>query len=131
MSCDGSCCAVFYFPSSPDEIRQKLDAGINYNDGDGEYLADMLIPLTLEEAQERAEKFGIRPPSYETHGRLGWNENTPLYTCKHWDEETRLCSAYEDRPKMCRDFPYGQICEHCNWTNCDRATPIDKVLVAY
>lgn len=28
-----------------------------------------------------------------------------LFTCPHWDEESRLCSIYEDRPMACRMFP--------------------------
>jgi Fe-S-cluster containining protein len=28
-----------------------------------------------------------------------------LFRCPHWDEESRLCSIYEDRPIACRLFP--------------------------
>lgn len=28
-----------------------------------------------------------------------------LFTCPHWESETRLCSVYEDRPNICRLFP--------------------------
>ena len=28
-----------------------------------------------------------------------------LFTCPHWDKESRLCSIYEDRPLACRMFP--------------------------
>ena len=28
-----------------------------------------------------------------------------LFRCPHWDEESRLCSIYEDRPIVCRLFP--------------------------
>jgi hypothetical protein len=28
-----------------------------------------------------------------------------LFKCPHWDEESRLCSIYEDRPMACRMFP--------------------------
>lgn len=28
-----------------------------------------------------------------------------LFKCPHWDEESRLCSIYDDRPLTCRVFP--------------------------
>jgi hypothetical protein len=28
-----------------------------------------------------------------------------LFQCPHWDERSRLCSVYEDRPDICRLFP--------------------------
>lgn len=32
-----------------------------------------------------------------------------LYRCSHFDQETRRCGIYEDRPQPCRDYPrYGQ-----------------------
>ncbi len=116
---------MFYFPTSPPEIHEKLADGINYIDG--EYIANMLIPLTLDQARERAERFGITVPSYEFLGNR-WKKDTPLYTCKHWNEETRLCSAYDSRPTMCAKYPYEGICEHCGWSNSTDETPIDTLL---
>jgi Fe-S-cluster containining protein len=77
---------------------------------DAEYITDMLIPLTYDEAQAR-------------YARLGYGESLPwsredidgddqlLFTCKHWDEDARLCDDYANRPRMCRDYPYGRSCE--------------------
>lgn len=44
------------------------------------------------------------------HGGLPseWN-----YSCNYWDSETRLCTAYEHRPKMCSEYPYDGICGVC------------------
>jgi hypothetical protein len=28
-----------------------------------------------------------------------------LFRCPHWDQQSRLCSVYEDRPSICRLFP--------------------------
>jgi len=28
-----------------------------------------------------------------------------LFKCPHWDNRSRLCSVYEDRPNICRLFP--------------------------
>jgi Fe-S-cluster containining protein len=35
-----------------------------------------------------------------------------LFTCAHWDRETHLCQIYDDRPVMCRDFPYRGKCKY-------------------
>lgn len=67
---------------------------------DGEVIADMVIPLSIAQANERLERFGSDReylPDCEGH----------VYTCRHFDEGTRLCAIYEQRPEMCRDYPYG------------------------
>ncbi len=28
-----------------------------------------------------------------------------MFRCPHWDSNTRLCTVYEDRPKICKTFP--------------------------
>lgn len=64
----------------------------------------MLIPLTVEEARARAAKFGGNP-------RILKRKAGHHFTCRHWDEETRLCGAYNERPAMCSEYPYGNVCE--------------------
>ncbi|NUO50701.1 MAG: YkgJ family cysteine cluster protein [Polyangiaceae bacterium] len=34
-----------------------------------------------------------------------------IWTCAHFDVETRNCGIYEKRPRMCREYPYGRPCE--------------------
>jgi len=105
--CGGQCCAVFYFPRTPQEIRQAIEDHGEFNGLDGMMLADMLVPLTPEQVDERIERFGLN----------AWAEAErrpkKLFTCKHWDEETKLCTVYDYRPRMCAKFPYGQECPHC------------------
>lgn len=96
-SCDGRCCAVFHFNADLDHVRGRV--------WDGEFIANMLVPLTDTQAKERATKFGIDPLHPPGKGR-------GFFTCRHWDEDTRLCTAYEDRPGMCRDYPYMKVCDH-------------------
>lgn len=35
------------------------------------------------------------------------------FTCKYWDKETRLCTIYEDRSRVCSEFPYAGKCGVC------------------
>ena len=72
---------------------------------DGDQIADMVIPLSLDEANDRLDRFGSgRQYGPESEGHV--------YTCRHFDEETRLCTIYAQRPEMCRDYPYAGECEY-------------------
>src|SRR5690242_3294103 len=65
---------------------------------DGDQIAEMIIPLSLAEANERLDRFGAdREYGAENEGYL--------YTCRNFDEATRLCKAYDERPEMCHDYP--------------------------
>jgi len=121
MSCDGTCCAVFTVNGSMDRLRQGPTVGYLASGlQDGDLLGFMLRELTHDEAVERQERFGAYP------GReLG---DRQFYKCIYWDEDTRLCGAYGNRPQMCSEYPYpwqpgntdavgqcvgiGGVCEH-------------------
>ena len=101
-TCPGHCCVAFYLSTPHDRIDDMADEF-----QDGEVIADMVIPLSVAEANERLERFESDReymPKWEGH----------VYTCRHFDERTRLCTIYEERPQMCRDYPYGRAggCEY-------------------
>lgn len=88
--CTGHCCKKFYLPMAKvEDIKDIVQ--------DAKYIRDMLIKLPLQ-----------------THGSDG--EPTPVeaqdhyWTCKHFDETSGDCTAYESRPAMCKDYPYGLPC---------------------
>lgn len=91
MGCDGSCCAAFPINRGRDRLGDP-------NTTDGDLLHFMLRRLTTQEATERREAFGLTAPvvSYE------YDE---WFSCIYWDEESRLCSIYENRPHMCSGYP--------------------------
>lgn len=99
-TCPGTCCTVFPLSSGAtlDEFRARA-AGVL----DGAAIAEMLVPLTREQAEQRGRRFGAAVPD---------DPALPLFTCRHLDEKTRLCRIYTDRPQMCRDYPYDRECEH-------------------
>ena len=96
-TCGGECCAVFTLLRTKAQIERGTWA-------DKDYIADMIIPLTAKQARERIARFNM-PPTGDLRKFTG-----KIFTCRHWNEETRLCGAYENRPTMCRDFPYAQPC---------------------
>jgi Fe-S-cluster containining protein len=113
--CSGKCCAVFNYPTTPDKLRLRSEGREGFWPDQDRFLADMLVSLTPDEAEERALRFEITPPS--GFNLASWAEQGLLYTCRHWDEESRLCTVYEDRPQMCREYPYAGRCQHdCDCT---------------
>lgn len=112
-TCDGRCCAVFplsWGVMGEDGIATWLDEG--HTTEERAFIADMLIPLNKIEATQRWADMGYTEPLALLE------DDRPLWTCRHWNTETRLCDAYEQRPKhLCADFPYGDACHHksCNY----------------
>lgn len=97
MACDGGCCVVFSINNTLDRARaggHRIDVPVVR---DGDMLGFMLREITREEAQARAEKFGVGMPE---------DLSKRLYKCIYWNEDTRLCGAYENRPAMCSEYPY-------------------------
>jgi Fe-S-cluster containining protein len=104
--CSGACCAAFHYAYTHDEVA-AITAEAHPQDL---FIQNMLIPLSTGEARERREGFG-----YGIDGIDLTQDNHQWFTCRHWNEETRLCGAYEDRPSMCRDFPYREPCATCGF----------------
>lgn len=113
-SCAGACCSVFPMRAETLARLRKKPSGFT----DGPYILDMLIPLTRRQALRRSRRLGYPdPPRYGNH-KGGRKSPLLLFTCRHWDEETRLCTDYANRPKMCSEYPYGNPCERgCRYTN--------------
>lgn len=97
--CDGRCCALFCLPYSVEELRHRAETL-----EDGAAIATMVRPV--QDAAARARRFGLSPLSNDS-------QTGHWYTCVHWNEWTRECMNYAERPAMCRRFPYGRTCNHC------------------
>jgi Fe-S-cluster containining protein len=104
-TCGGECCAVFWLP------KDVKEPGRMDNVRDGAFIADMVIPLTRPQALRRWRKFVSIDRPLPTIPVIAGNERA-TFTCRHWDEKTRLCGIYEQRPDMCRRYPYGSPCSH-------------------
>lgn len=117
--CPGGCCAVFWLP-------REVPEGV----ADREFILDMRIELTPEQASERWAKFvgSAQPVAMKRSATevTAPGVERPAYTCRHWDEQTRLCTVYDQRPMICRDYPYGQPCSH----GCDYQVD-DETVVRY
>ena len=50
-------------------------------------------------------------------GGLASSYSRPYFhRCNNWDSETGDCIIYEDRPGLCRDYPYETICKEADCT---------------
>lgn len=103
--CGGHCCRRFLLPLCPEVLEAHGNAeletaadwskdwplpGKRYQE-DVPLVAGMAIPL--------------EPASKSNPAGPWW------YACKNLDGRG-LCRIYEDRPQLCRGYPYGRRCEH-------------------
>lgn len=110
MNCQGDCCVAFRVPYTMEELEAG-DVG-DQDQAEAFVLAEMLEPLTLQEFMDRQDEFVLGART-----RVTEEDDGHLYKCKKWDEETRLCTDYENRPPMCRTFPYDKPCRYgCSCT---------------
>jgi Fe-S-cluster containining protein len=62
----------------------------------------------------RLKKAGVIVSYRESTGKF-MIASRPNGDCRFLDERTRLCTVYDNRPQMCRDFPtaVGNRLGHC------------------
>ncbi len=86
--CTGHCCEYFTLSSPIEHIRSWVDHPDSTPNLRKEYwnVADMVIQLPDED------------------------DGTPRFTCRHFDTETRNCTNYENRPKLCREHGVNTAC---------------------
>jgi Fe-S-cluster containining protein len=86
--CTGHCCRRFCLPAPykdfEEEFAFKMLGGNPSKWAEVEKVFPMLIPLGVEDGAER-------------------------FTCKHLLPNGD-CGDYENRPRMCRDYPYEDSC---------------------
>lgn len=82
---------------------------------------DMLRALAAGQTIE-----AIGESSDEDRAWFGWVADSMLevvdvidgiehFTCKLYDRATSMCSIYENRPTLCRNYPREDGCPHCTY----------------
>lgn len=104
IGCGGKCCRDFTLPFAPDEIEAQ--AHVRGAGGPlrwGEENEAWLLSGCLVYLGERSSPPGSRidGPEPPTHH----------YACRHLGRDG-LCRVYEQRPPVCRDYPYGSRCRY-------------------
>lgn len=86
MRCTGHCCRNFTIPITPDQLKNKEYGTFNKEDFDR--IAEVVVYL----------------------GEGVGGKNGHRYTCSKLLPNGD-CGDYENRPKMCREYPYGEECK--------------------
>lgn len=97
--CTGHCCEHVFIPYSPEEL-----GSMDLDD------VDKKVPEMLE-LVGRAAKGGY------------------AYRCVHWNPASGECMDYDNRPGMCRDYPYGRRCMFPGCTDPEARKPPEVTLL--
>lgn len=99
--CGGRCCQDFDINVSPERLGELYIGSVARI-----VASEELIPYDWDIVRVAEMVIRIDEP----------DEALPRYTCRHFDEANGVCGDYDNRPAMCREYPYAQAC-HCGLTN--------------
>ncbi len=122
--CTGHCCRRITIPYSPDDMKKAYNAWYSGREHfydrsrnkksvpkDIHLLFPMLKFLGWSTSHSASGKL---PEWYEPDGKTKlW----PVYSCKHFDSKEKLCTIYDQRPRMCSSYPDGKQCKFRGCTN--------------
>lgn len=127
----GACCHPFTMPVTPQQLR-----GFARRITDGAWMVEHLTPI------RRRDGMAMAPWSDGYDERLD-DDGTPYlvagsyYRCDNYDETTRRCLDYNNRPSICRQYPWvdgipqptAKLPPTCSF-NADIGLPVEPVPVA-
>lgn len=120
VRCTGSCCRCFVLSTPMQRLYTGAENDQAKREGrptnpwapriyDAEFVADMLIYLGR----------GATPPVALAARAPLDGQPHEWFTCRHLSPAGD-CTAYESRPKLCRDYGVQHVCEHNNCTGPSR-----------
>jgi Fe-S-cluster containining protein len=100
-----------------------------------------LIPATKTDVKRLAKHFDIKPSEAEKRFTKKGDKEFPRVmrhreddhfktACMFLNQETRQCTVYEARPKICRDFPTQSRCGYYDFLKFEREVQDDPKWVA-
>jgi Fe-S-cluster containining protein len=107
--CTGHCCQSFFLPNPP---SYYATAAKNWKPPfliDAEKISSMIVLVAID---IKRYVIPVEPGEGPQWGADGYR-----YDCKHFDAESGNCTDYENRPRMCVEYPYGRACANpeCTW----------------
>ena len=111
-NCCGICCKLAVSEYSYEQLKQRALKGDKYS----EDFVSVFVPF---ENEEDAKK--INPEYFEMLNLLVEDERVYYYYCPKVKDN--LCSIYENRPNICKDFPHNPLkllppeCSFNAWKN--------------
>lgn len=111
-SCCGSCCKLAVSEYSYNQLKQRAFRGDKFSKD----FVSVFVPYNTEEEAKQAN-----PEYFELLNELMEEQKIYYYYCPK--VENNLCSDYENRPDICKDFPHNplkllpSICSFNAWRN--------------
>ena len=111
MTCSGACCTILYIVQDGKmKTYKQLQVLAKRKDAldSTKKIASMLYPYDFEK-----NIYGYDVPK---------NKHKYYFSCSNFNDETKLCMDYENRPPMCYDFPNGPLYSpenRCHHEGCD------------
>jgi Fe-S-cluster containining protein len=100
--CTGGCCREFSLPTTPEQLRADASAA-----SIAPALRDEFLKIADLAVFVRTLERGGPMPNGKTYDGA---TPVPIYTCRFFDGAN--CTNYDERPNMCRGYPYDRPCEH-------------------
>jgi Fe-S-cluster containining protein len=103
----GACCDPVTIGYTQDEVAHLRAAG-RISEEQAEWVTKVLVPMTAKEAKEVAPWL-FKGRYREVTGGVDTATDTMTlyYRCTWFDRDTRVCTHYDERPSVCRDYPMG------------------------
>jgi Fe-S-cluster containining protein len=117
-TCGGHCCERFVLQESPEDLKIEYETWLRCGHPGVFYTSDMRGVAVVQEVRMDIH---LVYPMVVYLGKYDWAPCDPPrkqdrmmhhYTCKHYDRDTKLCTIYENRPLMCRNYPNGHACRY-------------------
>lgn len=109
----GACCKLAVSENSYTQLKQRAMKGDKF----AEDFVSVFIPY---DSEEEAKK--VNPEYFELLNKLVEDDKIYYYHCPKIDSNN-MCTIYEDRPSICRDFPHNPLkllpseCSFNEWKN--------------
>lgn len=97
-NCCGDCCRLAVSEYSYDQLKQRAMRGDKFS-------ADFVSVFVPYKTEEEAK--AVNPEYFELLNELVEDQKTYYYYCPKLKDN--LCSDYENRPDICKDFPHNPL----------------------
>lgn len=112
--CTGQCCEAFTIQGKTlQEVKEKYEEALKNNSNDKQYIKDL---FRIQDMLIDLGKHLTHPIHPEI--KIKTQEPVTFFTCKYFNKETRLCTDYDNRPKMCKDYPFYNNDGKCEYPGC-------------
>lgn len=97
-NCCGDCCRLAVSEYSYDQLKQRAMRGDKFS----EEFVSVFVPYETED-----EARAVNPEYFDLLGELVEDTKAYYYYCPKLKEN--LCSDYENRPNICKEFPHNPL----------------------